>query len=117
MSTLSNQKATTAALIEGYNAWDIEAILAPRAPDCLHQVLPASIKREPASNEEYRRTFVGGFGPLFKNFKVRFSDIGAQYQKAYLRRLDNSAQRSARCRSTHLCHTCQQHRRDSSGPL
>lgn len=70
MTTLSNQRATAAALIAGYNAWDIDQILAPRAPDCVQQVLPASLKREPRTNEEYRRFHEEKIGSLFKNFKV-----------------------------------------------
>ncbi|EDU46313.1 predicted protein [Pyrenophora tritici-repentis Pt-1C-BFP] len=54
MSTLAAQKATTQAVIDAYNAWDIEKILAVRAPDCTTRVLPASMGRPNMSNSEYR---------------------------------------------------------------
>lgn len=54
-----------------YNAWDIEAILAPRAPDCVHSILPASLRQKAKNNDEYRRHFQHGFLKVFRNFQVR----------------------------------------------
>lgn len=45
---------TAQAVIDGYNAWDIDAILAYRSPNCQHQVLPSSMGRVSQNNDEYR---------------------------------------------------------------
>jgi hypothetical protein len=69
MSSLSAQKSTTSSLITAYNTWSIDAILAVRAPTCIHQVLPLSLGRPSMTNAEYRERF-GTFMPLFENFTV-----------------------------------------------
>jgi hypothetical protein len=70
MSCLSTQKSTTASVIAAYNAWNIDAILAFRAPDCIQQILPHSLNRAPQTNAEYRERF-SVLMPLFENFTVR----------------------------------------------
>jgi len=71
MSSLAAQKATTAAFVAGYNAWDIDAILETWAPDCVQLVLPVSLGREQRTKEEYRVNFTEKIQPLFKNFTVQ----------------------------------------------
>ncbi|KAL5396859.1 hypothetical protein PMIN03_012930 [Paraphaeosphaeria minitans] len=68
-SQLSAQKDTAKAVIDAYNAWDIDRILAYRTPDCQHQVLPASMGRAAKSNDEYR-AYLSTIMPLFSNFTV-----------------------------------------------
>ena len=60
---------TAIAAIDGYNAWKPEAIMAFRAPDCIHQVLPASLGREPMNNEQYLAYFTP-IMPAFSNFHL-----------------------------------------------
>ncbi|KAH7087114.1 hypothetical protein FB567DRAFT_602682 [Paraphoma chrysanthemicola] len=69
MSTLAAQKATTQAVLDAYNAWDLDAILAFRAPDCQQQVLPASMGRPSMSNSEYRER-LKILLPWFRKFTV-----------------------------------------------
>lgn len=68
-STLATQKATTQTVLDAYNAWDIEKILAFRAPDCVQQVLPASMGRPALGNKEYRER-LEGYMRWFRNFNV-----------------------------------------------
>ena len=60
---------TANAVIESYNTWKPEALVAYRAPDCIHQVLPASLGRQPLNNEQYLAYFTP-IMPAFKNFHV-----------------------------------------------
>jgi hypothetical protein len=69
MSTLAAQKQTTQAVLDAYNAWDLEKILAFRAPNCQQQVLPASMGRPSMSNDEYRER-LKQLLPLFRKFTV-----------------------------------------------
>ena len=71
MSSLETQKKTSQALIDAYNAWNIDQILAMRTSDCMQYILPASLGREPCNNEEYRAFFEQQMMPLFKEFSVR----------------------------------------------
>ncbi|KAF3029620.1 hypothetical protein E8E12_000985, partial [Didymella heteroderae] len=67
--SIETQMETVQAVIDGYNAWDTDAILAYRAPDCQHQVLPSSMGRAAQSNDEYR-TYLSAVMPQFSNFTV-----------------------------------------------
>jgi ketosteroid isomerase-like protein len=60
---------TAQTVIDAYNAWDINAILAYRTPDCEHQVLPSSMARAVQTNGEYRR-YLSTIMPMFSNFTV-----------------------------------------------
>ena len=60
---------TGCAVIDGYNAWKPEAIMAYRAPNCIHQILPASLGRQPMNNEQFLAYFTP-IMPAFKNFHV-----------------------------------------------
>ena len=63
---------TAQTVIDAYNAWDVDAILAYRTPDCQHQVLPSSMARAAQNNGEYR-TYLSTIMPKFKNFTVPLS--------------------------------------------
>ncbi|TKA65024.1 hypothetical protein B0A55_10565 [Friedmanniomyces simplex] len=66
---LDNMKRTAKAVVDGYNKWDIDAIMAVRADNCIHHVLPKSLGREPRNNEDYRKYFAS-IMPLFKDFTI-----------------------------------------------
>jgi len=70
MSTLSAQKATAHTVIDGYNAWNMDKIMAYRTADCTQQVHPASLGRPIMNNTQYRERF-SQMIPHFRNFKVR----------------------------------------------
>jgi hypothetical protein len=74
MSTLATQKATAKSVIDAYNAWDLELIMAFRAPSCQTQVLPKSLGRPLQNNDEYRKR-LGAIMPWFSKFTVRPSPI------------------------------------------
>jgi hypothetical protein len=67
--SLDAQKETAQTVIDAYNAWDIDAILAYRTPDCQHQVLPSSMACAAQTNGEYRR-YLSMIMPMFLNFTV-----------------------------------------------
>ncbi|KAL5117053.1 hypothetical protein ACEQ8H_005012 [Pleosporales sp. CAS-2024a] len=60
-------------MIEGYNAWNMDAILAPRAPNCTHRVYPNRLGRPTMNNTEYEAYF-SAFLPYFANFRVTVLD-------------------------------------------
>ncbi|PVH90232.1 hypothetical protein DM02DRAFT_578199 [Periconia macrospinosa] len=70
---LGAQKETAKAVIDAYNAWNIDSIMAYRTPDCQHQVLPASMGRTAKSNDEYR-AYLGTIMPLYSKFTVVVQD-------------------------------------------
>jgi hypothetical protein len=72
MSSLAAQKATAKAVIAGFDAWELEKIMAYRHPDCQIQVIPASLGRPKMNNEEYR-VRLARIMPWFGNFKVVLS--------------------------------------------
>jgi hypothetical protein len=67
--SLDAQKETAQTVIDAYNAWDIDAILAYQTPDCQHQVLPSSMACAAQTNSEYRR-YLSMIMPMFLNFTV-----------------------------------------------
>lgn len=76
---------TGCAVIDGYNAWKIEAIMAYRAPNCIHQILPASFGRQPMNNEQLLAYFTP-IMPAFKNFHltVKNTVVDEQARKVVL---------------------------------
>jgi hypothetical protein len=69
LHSLVAQQDTARAVIEAYNAWDIDDIMAYRSPDCKHRVLPASMNRAAKSNAEYR-AYLSTIMHLYSNFTV-----------------------------------------------
>ncbi|EAT81494.2 hypothetical protein HBI56_205900 [Parastagonospora nodorum] len=69
MSSLAAQKATAKAVIAGFDAWELEKIMAYRHPDCQIQVIPASLGRPKMNNAEYR-VRLAHIMPWFRNFKA-----------------------------------------------
>ncbi|KAK5627305.1 hypothetical protein RRF57_003020 [Xylaria bambusicola] len=70
----SRRRQTALAVIDTYNKWDLEAMLAIRTEDCVHQVIPQSLGRQPLNNAEYR-TYFATWIPLFKDFTVTINDL------------------------------------------
>ncbi|KAK3684537.1 hypothetical protein LTR37_020179 [Vermiconidia calcicola] len=69
-SVLDNMKRTTQATIDGYRKFEIDAIMAPRADDCVYEALPKSMGAPALDNESYREFFSTQVIPLFEDFKV-----------------------------------------------
>jgi ketosteroid isomerase-like protein len=65
---------TALAAVDGYNKWDIDAILAPRADSCTQEILPKSLGRPLLNNKDYRAYFEPLL-PAFKNFTVTILDV------------------------------------------
>ena len=65
---------TALRVMEGYNKWDIEAILAPRDVLCTQVVLPMALNRLPQTNDEYRQGF-SSIMHLFTGFHVTIHEI------------------------------------------
>jgi hypothetical protein len=77
MATLAAQKETTQAVLDAYNAWDLEKIIAFRAPDCTQQILPASMGRPSMGNAAYRER-MKELLPLFRKFTVTHTDFSSE---------------------------------------
>lgn len=65
---------TAHAIIKGYELWDIDAIMAPRASNCTYYTLPTSLNRPKMNNEEYRQYYTGMVMPYLKDFRVTIFD-------------------------------------------
>lgn len=68
-SLLENMKRTTRAQLDAYNKWDLDAIMTPRADDCVYRYLPESMNRPPMNNEQFREYFASIL-PLLQGFDV-----------------------------------------------
>ena len=69
MADHSQIHKTAQTFVDGYNAWDIDAIMANRAPNCTMRAYPARLNRPALGNEEYRAYF-SKIMPHFTNFKI-----------------------------------------------
>lgn len=69
-SVLENIKRTTQAQLEGYRKWDVDAILAPRAENCIYKYRPESMERPEMNNAQFREYFSTVI-PLLQGFDVR----------------------------------------------
>lgn len=65
---------TALRVIEGYNKWDIEAIMAPRAASCTQRVHPVRLGRPFLNNKEYREWFAS-IQHAFHHFEVEVLDL------------------------------------------
>ncbi|KAF2994540.1 hypothetical protein E8E14_000189 [Neopestalotiopsis sp. 37M] len=71
---MSKRRETALQAIQALNDWDIEAIMAYRHEDCIHEMLPKSLGRPPADNATFRKHF-SALMPLLKNYKAEVDDI------------------------------------------
>jgi ketosteroid isomerase-like protein len=60
---------TALSVIAGYNAWNIDAIMAPRSENCTHRVYPDRLGR-PTLNRTAYITYFSSLLPFFDNFTV-----------------------------------------------
>lgn len=70
----SQRRRTALAIIEAYNKWDIEAIMALRTDDCVQEIAPKSLGNPEKDNAGYR----AWFGPMmahFRGFTVTVDDL------------------------------------------
>ena len=61
--------ATAQSVVDGYTAWSIEAILAPRSTNCTQHILPHSLGIPPMNNSQYASYFRPNLA-YFRNFHV-----------------------------------------------
>ena len=73
-SNPSQLHQTAMRVIDGYNKWEIDAIMAPRADKCTQQVLPYRLNRPVLDNTQYR-SFFSTLLPYFKSFNVEILDV------------------------------------------
>jgi hypothetical protein len=64
---------TALAVIASYNAWNADAILAHRAPNCTQRTFPERLGVAPLNNTAYRG-FISTIMPYFANFTVTVLD-------------------------------------------
>ncbi|KAK3939728.1 hypothetical protein QBC46DRAFT_289884 [Diplogelasinospora grovesii] len=67
-------RQTALAAIQAYNDNSIADIMAVRAPNCIHEILPQSIPRPPMNNQEYEK-YLDGTWHNFRNFHAEVIDI------------------------------------------
>ncbi|KAK3669823.1 hypothetical protein LTR78_010281 [Recurvomyces mirabilis] len=68
-ASYDNMTRTTHRMIDSYNQWDIDAMIANRTADCVTEILPKSMGREPMNNTEYRMYFASVMS-MFQGFTV-----------------------------------------------
>ncbi|KFA68130.1 hypothetical protein S40285_10017 [Stachybotrys chlorohalonatus IBT 40285] len=74
MSPLRDQLLKVAhGYIDGFNQNTPEGVIAYRAPNCVHRIVPTSANIPARSNEEYQNFISSGF-QIIKNFKLRISE-------------------------------------------
>nr|POF16684.1 hypothetical protein CFP56_71325 [Quercus suber] len=53
-----NMRSGTEALVMAFDGtWTLDAAMAPRAPECLHIIIPSSMKLDPKTNDEWASSF------------------------------------------------------------
>lgn len=71
---MTSKLLTTAmAVIAGYNAWNMDAIMAPRSANCTHRVYPDRLGR-PLLNRTAYVDYFSSLLPFFDNFTVTVTD-------------------------------------------
>ncbi|KAI7221580.1 hypothetical protein KC333_g1648 [Hortaea werneckii] len=62
-------KHTAQAVCDGYEKWEIDAVMAPRTQDCIHHLGPKSLGRPFRNNQQYCAYF-STVQAIFHDFKV-----------------------------------------------
>ena len=65
----TQQRKTADALIAAFNAMDVPAIISLRSPQCVRQLLPASLKISNQSNDTYAQ-HLHSLVKIFQNFEL-----------------------------------------------
>ncbi|OCT44851.1 hypothetical protein CLCR_06484 [Cladophialophora carrionii] len=74
-TVLENMKRYTQRLLDAYAAWDLDAILADRAEECVYHARPGTTGLPPRNNAEYREWYTTEIMPLMKRgIKVSTGD-------------------------------------------
>lgn len=80
MSPTRAQLLTLATRVtEAYNTWSLPALLAFRAPHCLHHYPPGSVKQGPFTNAQYEAYFSAQI-PLFTDFALTVRDTAVDVE-------------------------------------
>lgn len=82
-SLRETMKRTTQAQLDGYRKWNVEAIVAPRADDCIYTYHPESMGRPPMNNDQFKDWF-STMIPLLKDFDVRHDIFGSRLRRSCL---------------------------------
>ncbi|KAM7215656.1 hypothetical protein V8F06_008947 [Rhypophila decipiens] len=62
--------ATATAFSRSYDDWTVESALAVRAPNCIHQIHPASLQRPPMYNDGLA-AFFASIHRLYQNYAIK----------------------------------------------
>lgn len=65
-SVHENMKRYTQRVLDAYAAWDLDAILADRAEECIYYARPESAGLPQKNNSEYRQWYTAEIMPLMK---------------------------------------------------
>ncbi|KAI3318184.1 hypothetical protein HD806DRAFT_512762 [Xylariaceae sp. AK1471] len=84
-ATPSRRRQTALAVIDAYNKWSMDAIMAVRTDDCIQQILPKSLGRPEMDNTAYAAYFSAVI-PYFEGFTVTINELleDAQENKVVL---------------------------------
>ncbi|KAL8934838.1 MAG: hypothetical protein Q9211_005018 [Gyalolechia sp. 1 TL-2023] len=74
MASRSTLLQTVQTVISAYNAWELDAIMDVRAPNCMNYILPTSLGRRPMDNQQYL-SFLAATLPAFQGFHLTVHDI------------------------------------------
>ncbi|KAK3349247.1 hypothetical protein B0T25DRAFT_237781 [Lasiosphaeria hispida] len=66
---------TVLSVIEAYNLWDIEKIMAVRSPECIHEMLPNTLGLAPMDNAAYESWQKNTVIPMFRNLRIEVLDL------------------------------------------
>ncbi|TGJ80334.1 hypothetical protein E0Z10_g8430 [Xylaria hypoxylon] len=70
----SQLRQTALAVVDAYNKWTVEGIMALRTEDCVNQIIPRSLGRPAMDNTAYEEYFRSVM-PHINNFAVTIDDI------------------------------------------
>ena len=70
---LQNMRAAVSTLTSGLANWSIDDMLAPRAENCEHEILPKSMGIPPSTNQQFREFFEGNMRDVMSDVKVRLT--------------------------------------------
>ncbi|EXJ55618.1 hypothetical protein A1O7_08547 [Cladophialophora yegresii CBS 114405] len=92
-TVLENMKHYTQKLLDAYAAWDLDAILADRAVECIYHARPETAGMPPMNNAEYRQWYTTEIMPLMKQgikFEVHNAVYDAEAHKSVLHGISTS---------------------------
>ncbi|KAK0707842.1 hypothetical protein B0H67DRAFT_647979 [Lasiosphaeris hirsuta] len=66
---------TVLNVIDAYNSWDIEKIMAVRAPECIQEMLPNTLGIPAMDNAAYEAWQKNTVLPIFRNLRLEVLDV------------------------------------------